>query len=303
MILLEKVYEKRYWYGGNINNIRGRRLEWLFETKRILNGMTRTKLKNNHSSYLEEEKHFSTEKESSKVIDVHRENIETLKGLESTLGITLPEYFKDGFVKRTSYSISKYMNDIEETVKSQLLQQGIQSEDIDTEFAKFIIYVKMVQPLSSIVQKSKAEKNATALEGIEQYSDVYNFVMDNIQDATDYSTLKSKTKKYRNDINLSKETDSKIIGEESQELEETPPSLVYESEENQFPIIFSPEKVDEIVFEIENLNRECISLSEYIKGLSRRLQSTQTKIKTLKQSLHGTLDNPEVTEDKGDIDK
>lgn len=299
MVLLEKVYSEKYWYGGNIQNIRGQRLQWLFETRDILNTMYKAKIKNTPSK---EDMHLKAKEGNSKAIDFQRENIETLNTLESTLGITLPEYFKEGFVRRTSYSISKYMSDVEETVKSQLLQRGVPVENVDKEFARFIMYVKMVQPLSSIVQKSKTEKNATAAEGLEEYSDVYNFIMDNIDDETDYSTLKSKTKKHKNSTNLSKNVDLEIIEQaEVQTSEENLVSKEAKKEETQLPINLPPEKVEEIIAEIENLNRDCSSLSAIVKGLSTKLQSTQAKIDDLKQSLHGVLGNSEPTEDKGDI--
>lgn len=276
--------------------IRTRKLEWLIDTKRILDSLTLKKIKNVPSK----EKMTRTAVDD-KVIDVQRENIETLENIQATLGISLPDYFKEGFLNRTSYSIAQYMQTVSGDVKAALIKKGIPEEEVDKEFAKLIVYMKMVKPLSVISQKSREEKIGQALECLDEYEPIYELMMDNLQDKSSYSELRSQIRKQANQIAINKqnakteesEIDVEIVSEEST----TPSELPDDAEVVSLPA----EKVKEMLDEIASLNQEISDMTSIISQASKQLAVLQSKLTKVQTQLQNAIHSGNGTnEEKGD---
>lgn len=295
-----KLLEELYAYTGSAQEgtayIRTRKLEWLFDTKKILDSLTKKRLKNSPS----------TEKTTKKVveaqiIDVQKENAETLEAIQSSLGISFPDYFKEGFLNRTSYSISQYMQTVSSDVKEALIRKGVPQEEVDKEFAKLVVYMKMVKPLSVISQKSKEEKISQALECLEEYGPIYDVIINNLQDKKTYSELRSQIRKQANQIAINKqrtktnqpEIDDEIVGEETIDQVELPDDVEVIS----LPV----ETVQELQDEIVSLTQEISDLTTVISQASKKLTFLQSKVIQIQRQIQNAMHSGNVTnEEKGD---
>lgn len=157
MKLLKHLYEDKF---QKATYKRGKNLQWLFETKAILQEKEQKKIKNTPSK---SKAKYIGDKNNTNAIDIKKENEKTLRKLARSLGVKLPKYFKDGFLVRTSYSINQYIEDVKPEITVALLQKGIPSEKIDAEIAKLIIFMKITKPFSAIVKSPKEEKKEQAL--------------------------------------------------------------------------------------------------------------------------------------------
>lgn len=289
MELLQKLYAyssepTRKGYAHN----RDLKLEWLFDTKKILDRLVKRQLKN--SPVKEETKQTAVK---TKTVDIQRENAETLKALELNLGISFPDYFKEGFLKRTSYSLAKYMKIVGPEVKSYLTEKGIPQENADKEFAKLMVYMKMVKPLSVIYLKSSDEKVHQALDCLDEYGTIYEQIICDLPNNSSYSELRSKIRKQANQIIISK---SKANTEEL-ELHENPSikykNTSFERQEDEKIISLSETTIKELQMQIISLNQEITRLTTAINSLQKTIKLQEKKVK-------GLSGKNKTNEEKGD---
>lgn len=197
MQLLEQLYTQRYVFETNTSSIKPK-LQWLFETKRILEEMKVHKKLKNESQMSQKLK--MKKSRNNTIIDIAKKNVQFLRGIEDELSIKLPEYFKNGFLKNTNYSIQEYVDEVKKYVAANMLRLGVNESFINREMAKLIIVMKMVKPLDNIVKMNKSEKTAEIKGLLQYYSDGYNFIMTNIHETGDYVQLRSKTRKFINSL-------------------------------------------------------------------------------------------------------
>lgn len=328
MKLLEEVYKEGYSDLREANSIRASKLRWLFETKRILASQTKKQLRKEPQKG---KKSFERKSDGSSQIDIQKDNVKFFEIIQKNIGTSLPYYFKEGFLKRTSYSLPQYMGTIYAPVKNQLLKNGVKNEDIDKEFSKLFIYMKMVKPLSIIAQKSKAEKVDQALVSLDEYSPVYDFIIQNLDEEKSYEDLKSKARKYANSIILEKQ--SKSSENTSKDVEITPQADLqeeilrlqeqqvhtnqenadlgeqsslsdegahedeagnqkeYEKVEPPEEVALPAETVQALVSEIEELNLEMGELSIIIQNASKELMLLQNKLTEVQVKLDKAINS------------
>lgn len=305
MELLERLYNLKSSDAREYNYARKYKLEWLFETKRILKSLERKKIKNTPSK---ESTEIVATSEEAKPLDIQRENTETLEKIQAYLGISFPNYFKEGFLKRTSYSISRYMQTVSSSIKDTLVQKGIPEDQIDKEFAKLIVYMKMVKPLSIINLKSKEEKINQALEALKEYQPAYDIISSGLQKESSYTALRSQVRKQVNSLNINMETANPTASQEETIEEGEQSHAVTESstvdvvandttEEISLPI----ETVLKFNAEIISINEEITELTTAIQQSSNRLSLLQSKLLELQSQIQKALNGSTGTkEEKGD---
>lgn len=296
MQLMRQVYKGKFENNQTFSPIRALKLKWFFETEKILHQMVKAKIKDAPSK---RRAHFTNKQGNNKAIDIQRENEETLSSLEATLGITLPDYFKAGFLKRTNYSISQYMKEVRDIVSTTFAEQGVSQDRIEQEFAKLIICMKVTKPLSIISQKSKKEKVTQSIDSIENYGKIYDFITEQLQQEEDYSKLKSKTRKYANQLNLDKE--EVVPSDLDVETENDTTNQHTEIEKDEKPTITLPtETVTELINEISALNQEATDLTTTMQETAKKLKALQDKIAELQAKVQNIIPDSPTNEDKGD---
>ena len=276
--LLREVYQGKFANMEGATYVRGTRLKSFFETEEIFNKQfAKDKLKNNPNR---DSKKLKGTPKDEKALKIAEENKETLNYLEAVTGIKFPDYFKDGFLKRTSYSIKKFMDSVRNQVIEELRKRNVPEEDLDKEFAKLIIHMKVVEPLSIIATKSSETKANKAIECIPFYQTSYEYIIENLGNETEYKELKTKTKKH---------LDSTIE-----------PDMPNEGTSY---INVPANKIDSLVSEVESLNSKLSTLTLKYLELTTELEQTTTQIANLKQtikSLKQQNNQTKETEDRGD---
>ena len=288
MALLQKLYAFSGPARPDSQYNRELKLEWLFDTKKILDRSIKRKLKNSPSK--EETKKTALKPQ---IVDVQKENAETLKAIQSNLCISFPDYFKEGFLKRTSYSLAKYMQIVSQEVKESLIEKGIPQGEVDKEFAKLIVYMKMVKPLSTIYLKSKDEKVGQTLECLDEYGPIYDQIASNLESNNSYSELRSKIRKQANQITINKANPD--IDE--LEINEKPPK-----ENEGVKLISLPEEtVRKMQEELISLNQEIETIVIALGKASKHLKSLQGTIAEFQEQIDKELHSDNKTnEEKGD---
>ena len=266
MHYFEKIYNRYFHRGKNTRRFEGLRLKWLFEERQRLEKQ-KQELKDNPSKF--EGKYHGNE-ESKQAIDIERENREVLLDLERKLGAELSEEFKKGFLDRTKYSLKKYIKTISEEIKNQLLNLGMPAEKIDSEFAKFIIYMKSTSSLSTISREKKGSIMKKSKEALADYLIVADSITEILSTTKDYKSFKIQINKL---LSASKE-----IQEEKIDLEECT-TAHYD------------------ISEIERLSNECSELSNEIQRLSEKLNLKQ---KELAKAIRRLKPKEREEQDKGD---
>ena len=193
------------------------------------------------------------------------------------------------------------MQTVSSDVKEALIRKGVPQEEVDKEFAKLVVYMKMVKPLSVISQKSKEEKISQALECLEEYGPIYDVIINNLQDKKTYSELRSQIRKQANQIAINKqrtktnqpEIDEEIVGEETIDQVELPDDVEVIS----LPV----ETVQELQDEIVSLTQEISDLTTVISQASKKLTFLQSKVIQIQQQIQNAMHSGNVTnEEKGD---
>lgn len=308
MKLLEHLYEDKF---QKATYKRGKNLQWLFETKAILQEKEQKKIKNNPSK---SKTKYVGNKNNTKAIDIKKENEKTLRKLARSLGVKLPKYFKDGFLVRTSYSINQYIEDVKPEITVALLQKGIPSEKIDAEIAKLIIFMKITKPFSAIVKSPKEEKKEQALEALEDYSEGYAYIELYFGETTDYSELKSGARKYANELASKRIAKQQAKMESSEILDDgldypindqtriNEASNIQDNRENPLKVqetnaiqAMTPERAQALEDEITQLNTEVNELTDTIQVLMEKLKKAQERI----INIHTELRNSIPSKDEG----
>lgn len=281
MQLLEEVYKGKF-HNKNATYERGLRLDWLFETRDILKNMqTKQQLKNNPS---EAKIKVSASPENTKAIKIQRENALVLENLEQALGIKFPEYFRTGFLERTSYSIQQFINIVKEPIIEKLKAQNIPKEEQEKEFAKLIVYMKITEPLSVISLKSKDYKVQKAIECMPKSNAAYEFITSILENETEFSSVKSKTRAYAN-TELNMQSTTQVLNEITDEGKEPENST-----EDSLITITTAER-DTMVNEIENLSIAVDLLSEELSTVMEELKQTNAKLQQIKEHLSSQQTN------------
>lgn len=279
--LLREVYQGKFENMEGATYVRGTRLKSFFETEEIFHKQfSKGKLKNNPNR---DSKKLKGTPKNEKAIKIAEENKETLAYLEAVTGTKFPDYFKDGFLKRTSYSIKKFMDGVREPVIEELRKKKVPEEDLDKEFAKLIIHMKVVEPLSIIAIKSSETKANKAIECIPVYQTSYEYIVKNLGNETEYKELKSKTKKHLDFA-----------------MEQNVP--IEEPSQNSY-IKVPADTVDGLVAEVESLNSKLSTLTLKYLELTAELEQTTAQVASLKQtikSLKQQNGQTKETEDRGD---
>lgn len=308
MKLLEHLYEDKF---QKATYKRGKNLQWLFETKAILQEKEQKKIKNTPSK---SKAKYIGNKNNTNAIDIKKENEKTLRKLARSLGVKLPKYFKDGFLVRTSYSINQYIEDVKPEITVAMLQKGIPSEKIDAEIAKLIIFMKMTKPFSAIVKKTKEEKKEQALEALEDYSEGYAYIELYSGETTDYSELKSGARKYANELASKRIAKQQAKMESSEILDDgldytindqtriNEASNIQDNRENSLKVqetnaiqAMTPERAQALEDEITQLNTEVNELTDTIQVLMEKLKKAQERI----INIHTELRNSIPSKDEG----
>lgn len=308
MKLLEHLYEDKF---QKATYKRGKNLQWLFETKAILQEKEQKKIKNNPSK---SKTKYVGNKNNTKAIDIKKENEKTLRKLARSLGVKLPKYFKDGFLVRTSYSINQYIEDVKPEITVALLQKGIPSEKIDAEIAKLIIFMKITKPFSAIVKSPKEEKKEQALEALKDYSEGYAYIELYSGETTDYSELKSGARKYANELASKRIAKQQAKMESSEILDDgldypindqtriNEASNIQDNRENSLKVqetnaiqAMTPERAQALEDEITQLNTEVNELTDTIQVLMEKLKKAQERI----INIHTELRNSIPSKDEG----
>lgn len=308
MKLLEHLYEGKF---QKATYKRGKNLQWLFETKAILQEKEQKKIKNVPSK---SKAKYIGNKNNTNAIDIKKENEKTLRKLARNLGVKLPKYFKDGFLVRTSYSINQYIEDVKPEITVALLQKGIPSEKIDAEIAKLIIFMKMTKPFSAIVKKPKEEKKEQALEALKDYSEGYAYIELYSGETTDYSELKSGARKYANELASKRIAKQQAKMESSEILDDgldypindqtriNEASNIQDNRENSLKVqetnaiqAMTPERAQALEDEITQLNTEVNELTDTIQVLMEKLKKAQERI----INIHTELRNSIPSKDEG----
>ena len=308
MKLLEHLYEDKF---QKATYKRGKNLQWLFETKAILQEKEQKKIKNTPSK---SKTKYVGNKNNTKAIDIKKENEKTLRKLARSLGVKLPKYFKDGFLVRTSYSINQYIEDVKPEITVALLQKGIPSEKIDAEIAKLIIFMKITKPFSAIVKSPKEEKKEQALEALEDYSEGYAYIELYSGETTDYSELKSGARKYANELASKRIAKQQAKMESSEILDDgldypindqtriNEASNIQDNRENSLKVqennaiqAMTPERAQALEDEITQLNTEVNDLTDTIQVLMEKLKKAQERI----INIHTELRNSFPSKDEG----
>ena len=310
MRLLEHLYKEKFQKG---TYIRGKKLQWLFETKELLQEKQQRKIKNAPAS--QRKKSVMTAKDT-KVIDINRENSKTFRKLSRKLGTKFPKYFMDGFLHRTSYSLKKYIEDVKPEITAALLKNGIPVENIDSEIAKLIIFMKLTKPLGIIARKPKEEKKEHALEAIKDYSDGYTYIELYVEETNNFSELRSGARKYANELvdkRLAKqqteienngpshdEIEANNSSDEKDSIDETKDIQGNKEEslklqEDKTVQAMTPERAKALEDEITQLNTEVNDLTNTIQVLMERLKKTQERI----VNIHTELKKSISSQDEG----
>ena len=308
MKLLEHLYEDKF---QKATYKRGKNLQWLFETKAILQEKEQKKIKNTPSK---SKTKYVGNKNNTKAIDIKKENEKTLRKLARSLGVKLPKYFKDGFLVRTSYSINQYIEDVKPEITVALLQKGIPSEKIDAEIAKLIIFMKITKPFSTIVKSPKEEKKEQALEALEDYSEGYAYIELYSGETTDYSELKSGARKYANELASKRIAKQQAKMESSEVLDDgldypinnqtriNEALNIQDNRENSLKVqeinaiqAMTPERAQALEDEITQLNTEVNELTDTIQVLMEKLKKAQERI----INIHTELRNSIPSKDEG----
>lgn len=130
----------------------------------------------------------------SKQVAIQKDNNILFKELAQQLNIQFPKYFKNGFLKRTSYSLGDVHGKIYELSKEILKKHGIKEENMDSEIAKLFIYMKVTEPLSSFMKLAEQERKDMVEQDTKLYIDGFEFITNNLSIETNYNTLRTKTK-------------------------------------------------------------------------------------------------------------
>lgn len=308
MKLLEHLYEDKF---QKATYKRGKNLQWLFETKAILQEKEQKKIKNTPSK---SKTKYVGNKNNTNAIEIKKENEKTLRKLARNLGVKLPKCFKDGFLVRTSYSINQYIEDVKPEITVALLQKGIPSEKIDAEIAKLIIFMKMTKPFSAIAKSPKEEKKEQALEALEDYSEGYAYIELYSGETTDYSELKSGARKYANELASKRIAKQQAKMESSEILDDgldypindqtriNESSNIQDNRENSLKVqetnaiqAMTPERAQALEDEITQLNTEVNELTDTIQVLMEKLKKAQERI----INIHTELRNSIPSKDEG----
>ncbi len=181
--LLEQLYYDKYYKDGtNYRNSKDRLRLFLNRRNRILGRKA-----------ISGAKTIGAMKSDADKINIQRDNIIVFEELERILNMKFPNYFRDGFLHRTSYSLRDVQNAMDATARSELKKLGISEENIDTEMAKLFIYMKVTEPLSTLSRDAE-KRDETVRQDVERYINGFNFIKSNLRSTKKYSELKSKTK-------------------------------------------------------------------------------------------------------------
>lgn len=186
--LLEEVYREKYKGTGNRYGESKSRLQWFLS---------------NRSKLLKQQKEKDIK---DKKLELQTDNKSVLDEISEGLNISFPQYFEEGFLNRTSYSLRDALQEIKNIAEVELLQLGVPVGSISTEVSKLFIYMKMVTPLSTFRKMSEQDRRKLVLDSIQKYEQVYAFVSENMGIFDSYSELKSKMKKGDFTVDESKRT-------------------------------------------------------------------------------------------------
>lgn len=277
--LLREVFQGKFENIEGATYVRGLRLKSFFETEEIFDKkFKKAQLKNNPNK---DSKKLKGKTENGKAIKIAEENKETLNKLEASIGIKFPEYFKDGLLKRTSYSIKNFMDSVRKPVIEELRKNNIPEEDLEKEFAKLIIHMKLIESLSSIVEKSVQSKINKAISCIPVYQTSSEYIIKNLGNETVYKELKSKTKKH---LDFAINTDIPS---------EAPIKTSY--------IKVPSDTIASLIEEVESLNSKLSTLTLKYLDLTTELEKTTDQVTRLKQTIKSlSQTNGQTKEDGGD---
>ena len=185
--LLQKIYNEKYLKikkGARVDTNSRERLKLFLGTRnRILKRKT---IKGATTARNMQKK--------SKQVAIQKDNNILFKELAQQLNIQFPKYFKNGFLKRTSYSLGDVHGKIYELSKEILKKHGIKEENMDSEIAKLFIYMKVTEPLSSFMKLAEQERKDMVEQDAKLYIDGFEFITNNLSIETNYNTLRTKTK-------------------------------------------------------------------------------------------------------------
>ena len=284
--LLREVYLKKFKNNPNATYTRENRLRCFFETEEMF--QRKFKIKKLKDSPNNGTKKLKGKSDDIKPINIAEENQETIDELEGTLGIQFPEYFKQGLLKRTSYSIKSFMDAVKGPVMDEFRNRGISEEELDKEFAKLIIHMKVAEQLSTIVIKSASKKSLKAIECIPYYQETYNFICKNLESESEYSKLKSKTKKH---LELFDPLEDKTVKEEAKQ------QIVIQNPDNSLTSLEN--MANNLTTKLTSLTEKLIELTSELEGTTQQLSQLKTEISKLRESKGQTLQTT-TKDDRGE---
>lgn len=266
--LLEQIYKEKYMRSGNRHGTIKDRLRLFLSTRdriekrRKINGATTTK----------------SMKSKSKQIDVKRDNMTLLRELANTLKIQLPEYFSNGFLQRTSYSLRDVYGHVDRIAREMFKQAGIKEENLDSEMAKLFIYMKVTEPLSTFKKLTAEERKNMVTQDVIEYREGFAFIAENMPEFTSYSDLKSKTKKT---ISKDKIHNADVIQVEN-------PELVQEVQKLRGEVSVLTKQIEEYKRKLANSRKMLNRSQKNNKKLSRDNENLRQENRRLKDKNSAT---------------
>lgn len=211
--LLQKIYNEKYLKikkGARVDTNSRERLKLFLGTRnRILKRKT---IKGATTARNMQKK--------SKQVAIQKDNNILFKELAQQLNIQFPKYFKNGFLKRTSYSLGDVHGKIYELSKEILKKHGIKEENMDSEIAKLFIYMKVTEPLSSFMKLAEQERKDMVEQDAKLYIDGFEFITNNLSIETNYNTLRTKTKNLTASKGTAIKPDNKLLSENAELIAE-----------------------------------------------------------------------------------
>ena len=285
--LLREVYLKKFKNNPNATYSRENRLICFFETEEMFKTKFQTKkLKNSPNKGT---KTLKGKSDDIKPINLAEENQNTIDQLEMTLGIKFPDYFKQGLLKRTSYSIKSFMDVVKAPVIDELRNRGIPEEELDKEFAKLIIHMKVAEQLSTIVVKSASKKSLSAIECIPYYQETYNFICKNLESESEYSKLKSKTKKHLELFDPQEDKTTTIEEAKNQIDIQTPDDSITNMEN----------LANALATKLTSITEQLLTLTAELEGTTKQLTQLKDEISRMKDYKE-KIDKTSEKEDRGE---
>lgn len=273
--LFEQIYKEKYMRSGKKHGTIKDRLRLFLSTRdriekrRKIRGATTTKLR----------------KSKSKQIDVQRDNITLLGELANTLKIQLPEYFSNGFLQRTSYSLRDVYGQIDRTAREMFKQNGVTEENLDAEIAKLFIYMKVTEPLSTFYKLTKEERKDVIAQDVARYESGFAFITESMTEFTKYSDLRAKTKDGirqadMNNSEMLKSENSELICE-VQQLRGEANALTKQLEALKRKIANSKKMLHATQKDNKRLIRDNKSLQQEIRRLKDKNDATEAKLQAI----------------------